>query len=150
MDYLRSRINNIINNRNLLRRKFLGTDNLQGFVEAGEDDNAKQFMNSVQQILNKHLNDPKFSVNDFSTALNLSRTLLYSKFRAITGYAPNEFIKIMRMKKAVEYLRTNQYTINQISYMVGFEEPAYFSTCFKKVYGKSPRQFMEGDSGKGA
>ena len=150
LDYLRSRINNIINNRNLLRRKFLGTDNLQGFVEAGEDDNAKQFMNSVQQILNKHLNDPKFSVNDFSTALNLSRTLLYSKFRAITGYAPNEFIKIMRMKKAVEYLRTNQYTINQISYMVGFEEPAYFSTCFKKVYGKSPRQFMEGDSGKGA
>jgi len=85
LDYLRSRINNIINNRNLLRRKFLGTDNLQGFVEAGEDDNAKQFMNSVQQILNKHLNDPKFSVNDFSTALNLSRTLLYSKFRAIAG-----------------------------------------------------------------
>ena len=143
LDYLRSRINNIINNRNLLRRKFLGADNLQALVGSRKDDSVKRFMNNVQQILDKHLTDPKFSVNDFLIEMNLSRTLLYSKFRAVTGYAPNEFIKIMRMKKAVEYLNTHQYTINQISYMVGFEEPAYFSTCFKKVYGKSPRQFMD-------
>ncbi len=141
--HLRSRINNIITNRNLLRRKFLGANNIEEFVDDRDTKSNKEFILKVQGIMEKHMGESGFSIHDFSKEMNLSRTLLFSKFRTITGHTPNEFIKIIRMKKAVELLRTKQYTVNQISYMVGYEEPAYFSTCFKKIYGKSPKQFAD-------
>ncbi|MCD7971376.1 MAG: response regulator [Candidatus Azobacteroides sp.] len=140
--YLQVKINNIIQNRKILRAKFLGIDKTV-IPEQSENDFNKKFITQATAIIEKNIENPEFSIADFSKEMGLSRSLLYTKFRSVTGYTPNDFIKIIRMKKAIEYFREKKYSINEVAFMVGFEDAAYFSNCFKKTYGESPRQFIE-------
>lgn len=145
--YLRLKIDTIIQNRKLLRQKFLGADEqLNGTAGSGNELND-DFIEKANTIIENHISDTTFSVSDFSKEMAMSRTLLYTKFNAITGFTPNDYIKIVRMKKAIGYFKEKKHTINEVAMMVGFDEPAYFSTCFKKIYGKAPRKFIEEDLG---
>ncbi len=139
------KINNIIQNRKILRQKFLGIDKKKIEISSriSENELNNQFVDKATSIIEANLANTKFSISDFSKEMGLSRTILYTKFNAITGYTPNDFIRIVRMNKAISYFKEKKYTINEVSLMVGFEEPAYFSTSFKKIYGKSPKQFIE-------
>ncbi|MDR0546595.1 MAG: response regulator, partial [Dysgonamonadaceae bacterium] len=140
--YLQMKMNNIIRNRKILRSKFLGIDKtLEDNTHTNELN--RQFIEKASSIIDEHIADSQFSIADFSKEMGLSKSLLYTKFNTITGYTPNDFIKIARMKKAVEYFRQKQYSINEVTYRVGFEDPAYFSNCFKKIYGDSPKTFIE-------
>jgi YesN/AraC family two-component response regulator len=140
--YLRMKIDSIIQNRKTLRRKFLGIDNVQSDERLENEHNAK-FLKQVTEIVNKNISNSRFSIADFSKEIGLSRSLLYTKFSSITGYTPNDFIKIARMNKAIRYFGEKKYSISEVAFMVGFEDHAYFSTCFKKIYGVSPKQFVE-------
>ena len=71
----------------------------------------------------------------------MSRTSVYNKIRAITGQSVNEFIRIVRLNKSKELLSTKMYNVSEVAYMVGFSDPKYFSTCFKKQFGVSPSKF---------
>lgn len=145
--YLTLKINNILQNRLIMRQKFLGVNKQE--IKETETLNTNnlniQFINRVTAIIDENLSNAKFSIKDLSSEMELSRTLLFSKFNAITGYTPNDYIKIMRMKKAIFYFKENKYTISEVALMVGFEEHSYFSTSFKKMYGKTPKQFIEDD-----
>lgn len=144
--YLRLKIDTIIQNRKLLRQKFLSMDeNTTADSSVSGNELNDDFIERATAIIEKHISDTSFSISDFSKEMAISRTLLYTKFNAITGFTPNDFIKIVRMKKAITYFKEKKYTINEVALMVGFDEPAYFSTCFKKIYGKSPRKFIEED-----
>jgi len=68
---------------------------------------------------------------------------LFRKFKSLTGTAPNDFIRQIRLKRAAQLLKERQYTISEIAYMVGFKIPANFSTSFKAYYGVTPKKFME-------
>ncbi|MDR0371325.1 MAG: response regulator [Prevotellaceae bacterium] len=137
---LKIRIENILNNRRLLRRKFIGTNIHEIDTENTLD---AQFIRQATEIVAQNLTNRRFSVSDFSQAMGISRSLLYNKFNTLTGHTPKDYIKLMRMKKAIALFRENRYTINEVSYMVGFEEAPYFSTCFRKIYGKTPTKFIE-------
>lgn len=140
--YLRLKIDSIIQNRKILRLKFLGIEKSNS-EEQPENENNAAFIKTATQIITNNITNAEFSIAEFSKEMGLSRSLLYTKFNTITGYTPNDFIKIVRMNKAIEYFREKKYSINEVAYMVGFEDPAYFSNCFKKIYGESPRQFIE-------
>lgn len=75
--------------------------------------------------------------------MGMSKSLLYTKFNAVTGYSPNDFVKIIRMKRAVSLFKEGRYNINEVAALTGFDEASYFTTCFKKIYGKSPKQFIK-------
>ena len=139
IEYLRLKIDNIIRNRALMRHKFLGVRS-----DAFEDSNDlnNEFLRKAVESIERNLSNTGFSIADLSKEMGLSRTILYNKFNTITGYTPNDFIKIVRMNKAIAYFREKRYSIKEIATMVGFDEASYFSTCFKKIYGKTPRQFM--------
>ncbi|MBD8387683.1 hybrid sensor histidine kinase/response regulator transcription factor [Dysgonomonas sp. BGC7] len=143
--YLRLKIDNIIQNRKILRQKFLGIDKEQALLNDQQTENEfnAEFIRKATSVIENNITNPTFSISDFSKEMGLSRTLLYTKFNSVTGYTPNDFMKIVRMNKAIEYFKEKKYTINEVALMVGFEEPAYFSTSFKKIYGKSPKQFIE-------
>ncbi|WP_164974100.1 hybrid sensor histidine kinase/response regulator transcription factor [Filimonas effusa] len=144
--YLRLKIDAIIQNRKLLRQKFLaaGSKEQPETTTSGNELNDG-FLENATAVVEKNMANPAFSVNDFARELALSRTLLYTKCNAITGFSPNDFIKIVRMKKAITCFQEKKYSINEVALMVGFDEPAYFSTCFRKIYGKSPKKFIEED-----
>lgn len=143
LKYLRTKIDNIIQNRKILRLKFLGIDKSGNANNEIENKLNSEFITRATQIIEENITNTNFSITDFSKKMGLSRTLLYTKFNAITGYTPNDFIKIVKMNKAIQYFNEKKYSINEVSLMVGFEEAAYFSTCFKKIYGKSPKQFID-------
>lgn len=137
---LESRIENILNNRKLLRRKFIGVNEMN---ETPKNELDAEFIRKATNIVEQNLTNTQFSVSDFSKEMGLSKSLLYTKFNALTGYTPNDYIKIIRMKKAIEYFGENKYSINEVAFMIGFEDAAYFSNCFKKIYGMSPKIFIE-------
>lgn len=105
----------------------------------------RHFMMVVMEKLNANLTDSEFSVGDLCTQLGMSRTSVYNKIRFITGQSINELIRIVRLNKSKELLSTNLYNVNEVAYMVGFSDPKYFSTCFKKQFGISPSKFRNGN-----
>jgi AraC-like DNA-binding protein len=73
----------------------------------------------------------------------MGRTVFYKKVRGITGHSPNEYIRIIRMKKAAELLVSTNLNVSEVSYNVGISDPFYFSKCFKAQFGESPSQFQK-------
>lgn len=67
----------------------------------------------------------------------------------MTGYSPNEYIRIIRMKKAAELLLENRYTVAEVSYKVGINDPFYFSKCFKQQFGVAPSVYLRGRKSPG-
>lgn len=75
----------------------------------------------------------------------MGRTAFYKKIRGVTGYAPNEYLRIIRMKKAAELLLSGEnLTVAEVSYRVGIDDPFYFSRRFKMQFGVSPSIYQRG------
>ncbi len=139
LSVLTAKIRSLIENRERLKKKFQE----QIFPDAKEITNNKadeKFIEKALYIVREHLNDADFTVEDFAKEMCVSRSLLHKKLTAITGQSANEFILSLRMKKALALLQTNDLSISEIAYQVGFNDPKYFSKCFKKYYGRSPSE----------
>lgn len=134
---LKARIKNILNNRRQLSRQVLAGDSKPEEVDYTSELD-RQFMTKVMETLNDTLTDTEFSVGDLCSQLGMSRTSVYNKIRSITGLSVNEYIRVVRLNKAKELLSTGRYNVGEVAYMVGFSDPKYFSTCFKKQFGVSP------------
>jgi len=83
-----------------------------------------------------------FSIDSLAEQLCISRSGLFAKIKTLAEITPNELIQVVRLKKAAELLTENKYRINEIAYMVGFNNPSYFSKCFQKQFGIRPGDFI--------
>lgn len=109
-------------------------------------DRDKEFVDRMTAILEKNIIRPEFSIEEFAQMMNLSRSVFYQKVKGITGYAPIEYLRIVRMKKAAEIiLQQSDLTIAEVGYMVGYNDPFYFSKCFKSQFGISPSVYKKGE-----
>lgn len=137
LSVLKVRIRNILQNRQHLRETVLAMD-----AQPEETDYTsqldKEFLDKVMKVIEEELSDSEFSINDFCRMLGMSRTSVYNKIKTLTGQGPNDFIRIIRLNKAKELLVSRKYSIGEVANMVGFSDPKYFSTCFKKQFGTSP------------
>jgi AraC-like DNA-binding protein len=71
----------------------------------------------------------------------LSRTSFFAKIKGVSGLTPNDYIRLIRLKKAAEYLSQGEYRINEVCFLVGFNSPSYFAKCFQKQFGVLPNDF---------
>ncbi len=137
LSVLKARIRNILQSRQHLRETVLSMD-----TSPEETDYTsqldKEFLDKVMETVHARLSDSEFSIGDFCRMLGMSRTSVYNKIKTLTGQGPNDFIRIVRLNKAKELLATRRYTIGEVATLVGFSDPKYFSTCFKKQFGVSP------------
>ena len=92
------------------------------------------------EVVRENMANSQFSKNDFAEAMNVSPSLLYKKIKSLTDQSPTDFIKSIRLDHALELLQTKQYSITEVSELCGFASVGYFSTVFRKHYGKSPTQ----------
>lgn len=90
----------------------------------------------------------KLMVDDFACYLGMSRTAYYNKMKELTGLSPVEFIRQLRIKKALLLMEDGGYTITEVAYMTGFNDPKYFSRCFKAEMGMSPTAYAAEKDGK--
>ncbi len=141
--YLMARIVKLIEQREKLQHKFSQEPGL-GLTTISTTDKDKQFIEKIHAIIEKNLDNSEFSVETFAQAVHLGRTMLYKKVKGITGYSPNEYVRVIRLKRAAELLRTTDLNVSEIAYKVGFNDPFYFSRCFKEQFSLSPIQFRAG------
>jgi DNA-binding response OmpR family regulator len=138
---LNARIRNIIQSRRQLRKMaIMNEPNLEDMDYVNRLD--KYFLDRVNQILESELGNSEFSINDFCRKLGMSRSSVYHKLKTLTDQAPNDLIRILRLNKSKELLESKKYTIAEISDKVGFSDPKYFSTSFKKHFGVSPSKLL--------
>lgn len=134
----------LIEQREKLREKF--SNDLKSVRPAlCSTEQDKLFADRMSRIMEHELSNAQFSVDKFAEMMNMGRTVFFRKVKGVTGYTPNEYIRIVRMKRAAELLLENQYTVSEISYKVGIDDPFYFSKCFKKQFGVPPSAYQKGD-----
>lgn len=86
--------------------------------------------------------DNNLSVEALAEHLNLSRSNVYRKIKALTGKTIIEFIRMVRLKQAIKLMETKKYTLAEIAYQTGFTSPSYFTKSFKDEYGKPPSGYL--------
>lgn len=102
----------------------------------------QDFIQKVTQIVNVHIEDAEYRVQDLAEELCMSPSKLNRKFMAMIGKSPVEFIRKIRLRRAVTLLDSQKYSVSEVCYMVGFTTPTYFSVCFKKEFGCSPSNYV--------
>jgi len=140
---LLTRIIKLLEQREKLKEKF---SEEPGIVRSAiyASDRDKEFVDELHRILEINLANSQFSVDEFASLMNIGRTVFYKKVKGVTGYSPNEYLRIMRMKKAAELLLSGNLTVAEVSYKVGIDDPFYFSKCFKTQFGVAPSIYQKG------
>lgn len=151
--YLKTRILSLLQQRKQLQERYLSQLSLskEQNVDSTHPVPAKpqftpydeQFMKEVMNYMEEQMGNDELTVEDFAEKLCLSRTIFYRKLRSIVGLAPIDFIRDMRIKRAGQLIESGEFNFSQIAYMVGFNDPKYFSKCFKKQMGMSPTEYKE-------
>lgn len=139
---LLARIFKLIEQRDKLREKFSSDLSMVRPVICTTDKD-KEFTDKLTCIVEEQLENPDFTVDDFASMMALGRTIFYRKVKGVTGYAPKEYLRVMRMKKAAELLLTTDVTVAEVAYQVGINDPFYFSKCFKAQFGMSPSTYQK-------
>lgn len=107
-------------------------------VKAVQTQNEK-FMEHLQELIDKHLDNPEFSIEMLSSELGISRAQLFRKVKAMTGVTPVDLIRQIRLQKAKQMLRQTDLSVSEIAYSVGFTSSSYFAKCYKDFFGVAPK-----------
>ena len=136
------KVNNIItkNHRMILNYK---SDLISTPTEKHIKSRDEVFLGKVVAHIEKELDNPEFKLEDLSKSLNMSYSAIYRKFQLLTGKKIVEFVRTMRLKKAAVLMAEGNYPVSEAAFLSGFNDPKYFSKCFKKEFGESPTKFKE-------
>lgn len=140
MNIMRSHLKQLVNNREILFTKFMG-----GFSkpenEAGSSSLDQQFILNIIKYIKENIKETNLNVEKLADDFSLSRSQLYRKIKVLTGLSANELIRKIRLERAKELLQENDdISISEISYLVGFSSPSYFSKSFKDYFGILPNE----------
>jgi signal transduction histidine kinase/ligand-binding sensor domain-containing protein/DNA-binding response OmpR family regulator len=138
---LKTVIENIIKSRLELKAKFSGeVESKIGLLTHSPID--EEFMEKITSLINDNLSEIDLSTEFLCDKLGVSSSKLYRKIKELTDLAPNEFIRTIRLKKSAELLKTKKYNVSEVTDLVGFNDPLYFSRCFKKQFGFPPSKLI--------
>jgi DNA-binding response OmpR family regulator len=143
MDILRRTIDNLIHSHHTLQLKFGRNDQLEELVDDIKVKSPdEKLLERVMQAINHNLNNADLNVDKIADEVGISRVHLHRKMKELTGQTPHDFIRNIRMKKAASLLASGDMNVSEVMYACGFSNAASFSTVFKKMYGMSPREYM--------
>ena len=143
---LELRINNIVENRQRVKEEFISKigepqPQPRPHAEPTADD---LFLKRASECVYAHLDDSDYDRDTFASDMGASASTLYNKLRALTGLSVSSFIRDIRMKEAMRIAQKQpDIRISDLAYKVGFKDPKYFSTCFKKDFGMQPTEYIE-------
>ncbi|HSG67595.1 MAG TPA: DNA-binding response regulator, partial [Bacteroidales bacterium] len=137
------RVKNLILQRQQLRERYLQEFSLApALIHPEALSMDEHFLQKAISVIEEHIADPDFSVENFCDRMAMSRMQLHRKVTALTGQTAGEFIRSLRLRRAAELIRNKAGTIAEIAYDTGFTTPSYFTECFKKHYGMSPTDYQ--------
>jgi AraC-like DNA-binding protein len=103
----------------------------------------EHFLNQAVKVVEQKLKDITFDFDQFAMDMITSKSSLHRKLKSLTGLSPGEFIRNVRLKHAAKMLINNSGNISEIAFSVGFNDPKYFSKCFKAEFGITPTEYIE-------
>ena len=101
------------------------------------------FLENLVSAINSRIEDANFKMEELADTLHMSYSSLYRKCQALTGHSLIDFVRLLRLKKAAVVIAKYGYNISEAAFMVGFNDPKYFSKCFKKQFGRTPNSFKK-------
>ena len=139
---LKANVANLLANRALLRSKYANLDlddeeHDEDCINCSQDIDWK-FIANVKKNVEDNIDNPALTVDVLCSLMGMSRTSFYNKLRALTDQAPGDYIRLIRLKRAVQLLKEDTHTITEIAEMTGFSDAKYFREVFKKHYNVSP------------
>lgn len=139
---LEARTKNLISKRQQKTDTFKANKDINiSSMEYGSLDEL--FLKQAVIKVEEKLSDDTFDFDKFAEAMTSSKSTLHRKLKSLTGLSPGEFIRNIRLKHAAQMLINNKGNISEIAFAVGFNDPKYFSRCFKSEFGLTPREYQE-------
>lgn len=142
INHVAATIESLLKNRRLLFERFSAMPNLnygKGGIKSGD----AEWLELLTDIIKKNLTNEKFTVDVLAAEMAVSRSNLRRKIIGVTGLAPNDYIRLVRLKVAAELLKEGKYRVSEVCYLIGFSNHSYFSTCFQKQFGILPKDFAK-------
>lgn len=137
---LKVRVRKLLEQRRKLREKF--RKEFSADLEYIETTPEDKFFKKVHEILQNHISEPEYTIEQLAGELNLSRSQVFRKVMAVTSFSPNELLRNLRLKKAAILFQNGHKNIAQVGYQVGFNNPSYFAKCFNELFGMNPSRYI--------
>lgn len=145
---LEIRVRNLVEQRKRLSQRYTdaGTESMVGVAKAEPAKASlpaaeQKFLDRLSSVVTQHIDDPEFTVEMLAEAVNISRTQLFRKLKALINTTATNYILDIRMAKAAQLLTDREESVTQVAYAVGFNSPSYFTKLFKERYGVLPSQY---------
>jgi len=135
----------IIENALYSREKLRNLLSKNSFVEAKSlaiTTKEKAFVKELVTLIEKNLDYNEFGVKDICKAMGMGTTSLYNKVKSVFGKSTSDLIRSIRLQKAAQILASEEISFKEVMFRVGIKSQSYFTTAFKKEYGKTPSQFV--------
>lgn len=146
-DILVSRIRNLLAQQKLLQKKFQKQIEINP-AEITVTSVDEKFLKQALAVVEEKMDNPAFSVEDFSSDMHMDRSTLYRKIHSLTGKTPIEFIRSIRLKRAAQLLVKSGMSVAEVAYEVGFNTPKHFTKSFKEEFNVTPSQYVAGKKEK--
>ena len=146
-EILRIKVKKLIESRKQMKTLFNKRIILEP-TDINIETHEEEFLKSAMQIVEEEMANPEFSAVALAEKLHMSQPTLYRRIKTMTGQNIVDFIKSIRIKRAAQLIQTNQFSMTQISEMVGFNDPSYFRRCFSKQFGVNPSQYKTNQPNK--
>lgn len=143
IEYLLASLGTLLRNRERMRRRLesqpIGTVQGKGLSKVDEE-----FLRKINDTIRANFDNPDFAMDELIAALGVSRTTFYRKIKGLLNLNPNDYIKLERLKQAAKLFSEGHSSVSEVCYMVGFSSPGYFTKCFQKQFGVSPKEYISG------
>jgi signal transduction histidine kinase/DNA-binding response OmpR family regulator len=154
-EILKLTVSNLLHSRETMMRYYRNLFISEPTVGANENEKVnkesnaldEKFLQNIHEKLISNLDKPDFNINELCDEMHMSRSLVYKKVKTLTGLSPVEYVRSLRMQEAGKLLRTRNYKVFEVVYMVGFTDVKYFRQCFAKEFGYSPSDFIKQSEG---
>lgn len=141
--YLEARIENLLKQRQQLQ-EYYRASLTSGVISVSKPNVTSQddvFIQRVMKYVEENIDDSELSIDGIAAFIGMSRSSMFKKIKSLTGLAPVDFLKEVRLQRAAQLIETEEFNVSQVAYMVGLNDPRYFSKCFKMKFGVSPSEY---------
>jgi signal transduction histidine kinase/DNA-binding response OmpR family regulator/ligand-binding sensor domain-containing protein len=145
-EYLIARIEQLLRERKLFRervwqqRENSETDNYEQYLVKKD----VQLLDKIHKVIEENMDNCDFNIDTIAASIGLSRSAFFKKLKSLTGLAPVDLVKEIRLNKSIELLKNTDMSISEVAYAVGFKDSGYYSKCFRKKYNQTPREYVLG------
>ena len=146
--YLLAKVNQLLEEQRIFQRKMVIQNTVENNNEGYNDEYGRhlvkkdiEFVEKIHEIIERNLNSNDFNIDTIAETIGLSRSAFFKKLKSLTGFAPVDLVKEIRLNKATKLIETTDDSITEIAYSVGFRDAGYFGKCFRKKYGKTPKEY---------